>query len=208
MNLAEAQGRLARWRLRLSEFTFKVEYSPGATHHAADVLSRLTSKGVPASPVEVDIPVDLVNLNDPSRPLALEAGSVDPIEEIEILHTEDLFHLHCRDPLSLRHAVQLAKNPLWDYDSNGLFVQQHPDGEVEIYLPHALRSRGPYAIIRPLLPLAEDGSDLSGGYSQSFRRSCRRHLRIPRLPLPCDLASSGTRVPRGGSLHIWRPPKA
>jgi hypothetical protein len=29
MNLAEAQGRLARWRLRLTEFTFKVEYSRG-----------------------------------------------------------------------------------------------------------------------------------------------------------------------------------
>ena len=184
MNLAEAQGRLARWRLRLSEFTFKVEYSPGATHHAADVLSRLTSKGVPASPVEVDIPVDLVNLNDPSRPLALEAGSVDPIEEIEILHTEDLFHLHCRDPLSLRHAARLAENPLWDYDSNGLFVQQHPDGEVEIYLPHALRSRGPYAIIRPLLPLAEDGSDLSGGVQPEFSPKLSPAFANPPNPPP------------------------
>jgi hypothetical protein len=91
MHLAEAQGRLARWRLRLSEFSFKVEYSPRATHNAADVLSRLPSKGVSQSPIEVDIPVAVVELKDPSRPLALEANSADPVKEIEVLHTEDLF---------------------------------------------------------------------------------------------------------------------
>mgnify|MGYP003551043187 FL=1 len=41
LNLADAQGRLARWRLRLLEFDFEVEYSPGKEHHAADVMSRL-----------------------------------------------------------------------------------------------------------------------------------------------------------------------
>jgi transposase InsO family protein len=168
MNLAEAQGRLARWRLRLAEFNFKVEYSPGATHHAADVLSRLPSPGVPDVPIDVDIPVTLVHLDDPSRPLALEPNSADSIEEIEVLHTADLFHLHCRDHLSLRHAARVAEDPAWDYDPNGLLVQRRPDGEVEIYLPHALRSRGPYAIIHPIRPLAEDGSDLSGGVLPEF----------------------------------------
>jgi hypothetical protein len=93
MNLAEAQGRLARWRLRPSEFAFKVEYSPGTTHHAADVLSRLPSKGVSQSPIEVDIPVAVVELKDPSRPLALEANSADPVKDIEVLHTEKLFYI-------------------------------------------------------------------------------------------------------------------
>jgi hypothetical protein len=60
MNLAEAQGRLFRWRLRLSEFTFKVEYSPGAIHHAADTMSRLPGTGAPSETIDVDIPVDLV----------------------------------------------------------------------------------------------------------------------------------------------------
>jgi hypothetical protein len=41
MNLSDAQGRLARWRLRLAEFDFKVEYNPGSAQHAADALSRL-----------------------------------------------------------------------------------------------------------------------------------------------------------------------
>jgi hypothetical protein len=51
MNLSDAQGRLARWRLRLAEFDFTVEYHPGAAHHAADVMSRLPSQPVPLEPV-------------------------------------------------------------------------------------------------------------------------------------------------------------
>jgi RNase H-like domain found in reverse transcriptase len=33
LNLADAQGRLARWHLRLLEFDFEVEYSPGKEHY-------------------------------------------------------------------------------------------------------------------------------------------------------------------------------
>ena len=59
LNLAEAQGRLARWRLRLSECTLNVEYSPGATHHEFDTMSRLPTSGFPDTPIEVDLPVNL-----------------------------------------------------------------------------------------------------------------------------------------------------
>jgi hypothetical protein len=48
MNLSDAQGRLARWRLRLAEFTFKVEYHPGVAHRAADAMSRLPHQAVPS----------------------------------------------------------------------------------------------------------------------------------------------------------------
>jgi RNase H-like domain found in reverse transcriptase len=41
LDLADAQGRLARWRLRLPEFYFEVQYAPGRSHHGADVMSRL-----------------------------------------------------------------------------------------------------------------------------------------------------------------------
>jgi RNase H-like domain found in reverse transcriptase len=41
LNLADAQGRLARWRLSLLEFDFEVEYFPGKEHHAVEVMSRL-----------------------------------------------------------------------------------------------------------------------------------------------------------------------
>jgi hypothetical protein len=38
LNLADAQGRLTRWRLRLQEFDFEVLYLPGKSHHAADIM--------------------------------------------------------------------------------------------------------------------------------------------------------------------------
>jgi RNase H-like domain found in reverse transcriptase len=41
LNLSDAQGRLARWRLRLLQFDYEVHYHPGALHHGADKMSRL-----------------------------------------------------------------------------------------------------------------------------------------------------------------------
>jgi hypothetical protein len=43
LNLSDAQGRIARWRLRLLEFDYEVQYHPGALNHGADMMSRLRS---------------------------------------------------------------------------------------------------------------------------------------------------------------------
>ena len=60
LSLADAQGRLARWRLRLLEFDFEVQYSPGKAHYAADTLSRLEPADPvlsrPSTPVDAEIP--------------------------------------------------------------------------------------------------------------------------------------------------------
>jgi hypothetical protein len=41
LNLSDAQGLLARWRLRLFEFDYEVQYHPGALNYGADMISRL-----------------------------------------------------------------------------------------------------------------------------------------------------------------------
>ena len=41
MNLTDASGRLARWRLRLLEFDFTVQYKKGAKNTIADCISRV-----------------------------------------------------------------------------------------------------------------------------------------------------------------------
>jgi hypothetical protein len=60
LSLTDAQVRLARWRLRLSEFDFEVQYSPGKAHYAADTLSRLepadTELSRPSTSVDAEIP--------------------------------------------------------------------------------------------------------------------------------------------------------
>jgi RNase H-like domain found in reverse transcriptase len=53
LNLADAQGRLARWHLRLLEFDYEVQYSPGRIHHGADTMSRL--KPADATPSEKSV---------------------------------------------------------------------------------------------------------------------------------------------------------
>ncbi|CDF33132.1 unnamed protein product [Chondrus crispus] len=45
MNLADASGRLARWRLRLAEFDFDITYVKGIKNCLADALSRIPSRG-------------------------------------------------------------------------------------------------------------------------------------------------------------------
>ena len=44
MNIAEPSGRLMRWRLRLSDFTFTIHYKKGLCNTQADVMSRLPSQ--------------------------------------------------------------------------------------------------------------------------------------------------------------------
>jgi hypothetical protein len=149
MNLAEAQGHLARWELRLAEFTFNVEYSPGATHHAADVMSRLSLREKPeppADPIDVDIPVDRVTENRSPQLLALEENSTDQIQKVAVLHPEDLFDAQCRDQTARRRDAQLETDPTWDFDRHGLLVQRLPSGKVELHFPHGLRARGFYVL--------------------------------------------------------------
>jgi hypothetical protein len=87
MNVSDAQGRLARWRLRLSEFTFKVEYHPGAAHHASDALSRLHHQDIPPEPIEEELLVCSVSAQTSrtsitrDNPCAFEESSPSPIEE-------------------------------------------------------------------------------------------------------------------------------
>jgi len=43
LDMAGAHGRLARCRLRLVEFDYVMQTRPGASHHAADTMSRIST---------------------------------------------------------------------------------------------------------------------------------------------------------------------
>jgi len=51
----DSSGRLMRWRLRPSEYTFDMVYKPGASHHLPDFLSR-ASTVAPPEDIHNDIP--------------------------------------------------------------------------------------------------------------------------------------------------------
>ena len=56
LNIADASGRLARWRLRLSEFDFEVQYVKGTKNTLADAMSRLPTTGGTSVPTDEEIP--------------------------------------------------------------------------------------------------------------------------------------------------------
>ena len=54
-----------RWRLRLGEFHFVIQYRNGCQHHAADALSRLTTSGETEPEIDDDIPFFAFELPSP-----------------------------------------------------------------------------------------------------------------------------------------------
>jgi RNase H-like domain found in reverse transcriptase len=56
LTISEPQGRLARWRIRLSEYDFEVKYKPGRCHQMADAMSRLPTEAYDESCIDDDIP--------------------------------------------------------------------------------------------------------------------------------------------------------
>lgn len=61
MMLSDPSGRLLRWRLRLSDFTFEIHYKKGYLNTQADALSRLLSSGHTTEHEEVEPPCFLVD---------------------------------------------------------------------------------------------------------------------------------------------------
>ncbi|CAN8073881.1 unnamed protein product [Agarophyton chilense] len=51
LNITDASSRLARWRLRLSEYDYEITYRPGIKHQAADALSRIITDGTDDTPL-------------------------------------------------------------------------------------------------------------------------------------------------------------
>ena len=50
MSLTESSGRLTRWRLRLPEYDFTIQFRPGRVHQVPDALSHLVSPTITDDP--------------------------------------------------------------------------------------------------------------------------------------------------------------
>lgn len=86
VSLSEISGRLARWRLRLAELSFTIEYRRERVHVVPDACSRSVPSGAPPRTVHDEIPSfhDSLLLLRPhskskqvSTPLPTVDGSVD-----------------------------------------------------------------------------------------------------------------------------------
>jgi hypothetical protein len=68
LSLKDPSGRLARWRIRLAEFDFEIQYRPGITNSVADGCSLVPAKGGDTTDIDDDIPCFVVP-NISSTPL-------------------------------------------------------------------------------------------------------------------------------------------
>jgi RNase H-like domain found in reverse transcriptase len=137
LNLSDAKGRLARWRLRLLEFDYEVQYHPGALHHGADMMSKLRSEepaiSEPTDEIDTDVPCfalahsPLVTGNKELHP----PGKRDP----SLVHPDVLLGAQASDPSFIHLREHLGPHPLIDVDQNGLLGVVLPPREFQLAIP-------------------------------------------------------------------------
>jgi RNase H-like domain found in reverse transcriptase len=126
LNLAAAQGRLARWILRLLEFDFEVQYSPGKARHGADTMSRL-----PSTDPEIKSPLRAIDTEIPF--FTVEAAAVDHI----LLLVENLREIQTADPSCCIISTLLGAHLLVEYDELGAIGRLLHGGHFEPQLPNS-----------------------------------------------------------------------
>jgi len=83
----KAPGRVARWRLRLAEFNYVLQTQPGASHHAADTMSRISTPAVDDRAIPDAVPcLALPNSSAAWQlPPQTEGGLLSPLTLAELL---------------------------------------------------------------------------------------------------------------------------
>jgi hypothetical protein len=172
LNLADAQGRLARWRLRLQEFDYEVLYLPGKAHHAADTMSRLKPSSVedaPSEPVDTEIPCFAVDKYPHAASTELETiwGPVDDDGDPVAITLEELRDRQKGDQMCEALTLLWGALPGLDYDPNGILGNVLPTGEFQIVIPAPVPP-GPLTVVYEL-SLSEGQTHPHGGDAMVLR---------------------------------------
>ena len=171
LNLADSSGRLARWRLRLAEYDYEVQYRPGVKHQLADGVSRLRVKDALSEPVDDEVPCFAVQWQEegenPSRRGTVQwvpppyrsdgddyALAVTPEErDISPISIEEFLQEQAGDPFC-QSAAETVGEPASDYDVDryGFLVRKSPlDGTLQRVVPKRLRAKVLYLAHHPRL---------------------------------------------------------
>ena len=138
MHMDSAHGRLARWQLRLAEFANVVQTRPGASHHAADAMSRLYTPAVDDGAIPDAIPrLALPNLSAAWHlPPQTKRGLVFPLTVAELLEGQ-AENGRCKE---VRAAMGSNDKSRFRQDQNGLLVRTAPlAGATQVCVPTHMR---------------------------------------------------------------------
>jgi len=138
LSMDSFQGRVARWRLRLSEFRYKVYTRPRREHHCAVAMSRLPTLAPDRSVIPEEIPC--LALADSSRGwVAPNYGEPEKKQPVTLAHmlTAQKEDQRCQDLLD---EMNQDAHSRFSETKEGLLVRVAPlDGAVQVYVPFTLR---------------------------------------------------------------------
>lgn len=156
LNLTGSSGRLARWRLRISEFDFDVKYTKGRSHHLADTMSRLRSDMSTNTPIDDEPPCFLIGDDaaiddgmfsedyDPLTTICAVRGNPTTAPEATPVTMEELLLEQRDDPLcrDLREGLENGRVSSYFIDENGLLARRAGlDNATQTVVPASIRDR-------------------------------------------------------------------
>ncbi len=145
---AKAEGRLAKWRLRLAEFDFDVVYRPGIKHTVLEVLLRVSTNGADKTDLKDEIPCFI--LDDSEEDLEWSASYDDmpdelllhPAEDLETVRDEEWRREQGRDPLcsEIKQTLTSEKSTSFAVNEKGILARQALlEGATQIVVPPTLK---------------------------------------------------------------------
>lgn len=113
-NLKEPQSKLVRWRLKLEEYDYEIEYIKGKSNLVADALSR-----IPKNECNINETVNDVSSN------AATIGSLDssPIEPLEEVRLPNKSTVHSNSETTLE--IPISEKPINQF-SHQIHIDMHP----------------------------------------------------------------------------------
>jgi hypothetical protein len=139
LSFKDPSGRLARWRLRLAEFDFTIQYRPGIQNNLADGCSRVQSKGSDENKCDDAIPCFSLQ-----EELALSVFSDEEIPQaitLEEIHQAQQEEGTCQ---TLTNDVLKGNSKFYIERVDGkplLYRQANDPDHRRIYIPVTLRQR-------------------------------------------------------------------
>ena len=176
MNMTDASSRLARWRLRLLEFDFTVQYKKVVKNTIADCISRLFTYGETAVEPDVSIPclnveqdtdtypfldVELDDSYDEMLVASVDICDVEEVREISPITNEELIQAqftdaYCRD---LHDSLERGEGSPFAKNDKGILVRISPvDRSEQIVVPKSLRAKVLYLNHQPRFAVHPGGT--------------------------------------------------